>query len=49
MPAAAATAFVMKQLLDHFPDDPVMCDEDGRSVFVPKETNIHQKWMEMLL
>ncbi|CAJ1355383.1 unnamed protein product [Effrenium voratum] len=29
MPAAAATAFVMKQLLDHFPDDPVMCDEDG--------------------
>lgn len=29
MPAAAVTSYVMKQLLENFPDDPVLSDEDG--------------------
>ena len=29
MPALAVTSYVMKQLLENFPDDPVLSDEDG--------------------
>ena len=32
MPSAAVTSYVMKQLLDHFPDIPVLSDEDGELV-----------------
>ncbi|CAK9012589.1 unnamed protein product [Durusdinium trenchii] len=29
MPGLAVTSYVMKQLLEHFPEDPVLSDEDG--------------------